>query len=74
MTKSNLVIRRTGVLLGAVSIGAAALTGCSNNSPKQELGSPVTTTANPTGANSFAPGITPPAAPTALPGNVITGG
>ena len=74
MTTSNVVIRRTGVLLSTVAIGAAALAGCSHNTPKEEVGSPITTTVNPTGPNSFAPAITPPPAPTALPGNVITGG
>ena len=73
MTTSKVFLRRTGVLLSAVAIAAAALAGCSNNSPKEEVGSPVTTTVNPMGPNSFAPGVVAPPAPTAMPGNHSSG-
>ena len=73
MTTSKVFLRRTGMLLSAVAIAAAALAGCSNNSPKEEVGSPVTTTVNPMGPNSFAPGVVAPPAPTAMPGNHNSG-
>ena len=70
MTTSDLVFPRMGVLLSGLLIAAAALAGCSSNSPKQEMGGPATTTVNPMGGqNSFAPTITAPAAPNAVPGN-----
>ena len=73
MTTPDVFFRRTGVLLGTVAIAAAALAGCSNNSPKEEVGSPITTTVDPMGPNSFAPTVVAPAAPTAMPGNHNSG-
>lgn len=65
-----MVMRRAGVLIGGLSIGAAMLVGCQTTpAPLQKEGSPTTSW-----APSYEPGVKAPAAPTALPGNVITGG
>ena len=77
------------LLGGIAVVGAAALSGCSPSSEKPskstEAPSPSASQSNPPaptekapnltpgGANSFSPTIKAPAAPTALPGNVITG-
>lgn len=73
------------LLIGGVAIaGMAATAGCSNDkqsrNPEAPSRVPVTptekaapTTLTPGGPNSFSPTILAPPAPTALPGNVITG-
>jgi hypothetical protein len=74
MTTSGALLRRTGALVSGLAIAGTALAGCSSSSPKEEMGSPVTTTVNPLGGNSFVPSVVAPGPQTALPGNVITGG
>ena len=71
------------VLGGAAIVGMAAITaGCSRDEDKPSP-SPGGPTASPTekaptltpgGPNSFTPSVLAPPAPTALPGNVVTGG
>ena len=63
------VMRRVGVVIGGLAIGAAMLSGCQKtpaSSPKE--GAPTTSW-----GPSYEPGVKAPAAPTALPGNVVTG-
>lgn len=73
-------MRKVGLALGAVAIiGTGALTACSSTKEK-----PAESTSAPSSApsvsptekksiGSFAPSVTAKPAPTALPGNVITG-
>lgn len=62
--------RRVGVLIGGLAIGAAMLAGCQTASAPVPKESAPTTSWGP----SYQPGVIAPAAPTALPGNVVTGG
>lgn len=65
----NVVIRRAGVLAGGLAIGAAMLVGCQKTAAPPPKDSAPTTSWGP----SYEPGVKAPAAPTALPGNVVTG-
>ena len=61
-------IRRVGVVVGGLALAAATLVGCSKaESTPKNIGP--TTSLYP----SYSPTVKAPAAPTALPGNVITG-
>ena len=67
--------RRLAAAAGALAVLTAAMVaGCSAQAqqPSPPADAP-TTTLNPGGPNSFSPGVKAPGAPTALPGNVITG-
>lgn len=65
-----MLMRRVGVVIGGLGIGAAMLAGC------QTAPAPVPNESAPTTSwgPSYQPEVKAPAAPTALPGNVITGG
>ena len=65
-----MVIRRVAVLIGGLAIGAVALVGCQQSPAELPKESAPTTSWGP----SYQPGVIAPAAPTALPGNVVTGG
>jgi hypothetical protein len=62
--------RRLAVLVGGLAIAAATLVGCQQTPAELPKESAPTTSWGP----SYQPGVIAPAAPTALPGNVITGG
>lgn len=74
-------------VIAVITVGASAA-GCADTkekpsettAPTQSSGSPTPSptnkagpTINPTGPNSFTPSVLAPPAPTALPGNVVTG-
>ncbi|WP_328362462.1 hypothetical protein OG976_12320 [Mycobacterium sp. NBC_00419] len=83
---SRRLTRQIALVAGGVAIvGMGTLTACSKDKEKApETTSPTSTSApapsptekavSPGGANSFTPTVKAPPAPTALPGNVITGG
>jgi len=85
--KSGRLTRQIALFAGGVAIvGMGTLTACGKDS-KEAPSSTTTPTSSsapapsptekaltPGGANSFTPTVKAPAAPTALPGNVITGG
>lgn len=84
MTSSRMT-RQIALFAGALAIfGMGTLTACSKDKEKApETTSPSTSApapsptekaVSPGGANSFTPTVKAPPAPTALPGNVITGG
>ncbi|HEY5151794.1 MAG TPA: hypothetical protein VIJ23_18675 [Mycobacterium sp.] len=85
MTSSRLT-RQIALFAGGLAIvGMGTLTACGKSKEKApETTSPTSTSApapsptekavSPGGANSFTPSVKAPPAPTALPGNVITGG
>lgn len=85
MTSSRLT-RHIALFAGGLAIvGMGSLTACSKSKEQApETTSPTSTSApapsptekglTPGGANSFSPTVKAPPAPTALPGNVITGG
>ena len=85
MTSSRLT-RQIALFAGGLAIvGMGTLTACGKEKEKApETTSPTSTSApapsptekavSPGGANSFTPTVKAPPAPTALPGNVITGG
>ena len=84
MTSSRLT-RQIALFAGGLAIvGMGSLTACSKSQEKApETTSPSTSAPAPSptekaltpgGANSFTPTVKAPAAPTALPGTVITGG
>ena len=62
--------RRVFVLTGGLAMGAAMLAGCQTAPAPVPKESAPTTSWGP----SYQPGVIAPAAPTALPGNVVTGG
>ena len=64
-----MVMRRVGVVIGGLAIGAAVLVGCQKSPAPLPKESAPTTSWGP----SYEPGVKAPAAPTALPGNVVTG-
>ena len=66
---NEMVIRRVGVVIGGLAIGAAMLVGCQKSPAPMPKESAPTTSWGP----SYEPGVKAPAAPTALPGNVVTG-
>ena len=67
----NAMLRcRVGVLIGGLAMGAAMLAGCQTAPAPVPKESAPTTSWGP----SYQPGVIAPAAPTALPGNVVTGG
>ena len=82
---SSRLTRQIALAAGAAAIfGMGTLTACSSTKEKPaETTAPTATSQNapaptekkvtPGGSNSFSPTIKAPAAPTALPGNVITG-
>ena len=85
--KSGRMTRQIALFAGGLAIvGMGALTACGKDKDKApESTTPTTTTSapapsptekavSPGGANSFTPTVKAPPAPTALPGNVITGG
>ena len=85
MTSSRLTRQLALVAGGLAIVGMGSLTACSKSKEKApETTSPTSTSApapsptekalTPGGANSFTPSVKAPSAPTALPGNVITGG
>lgn len=61
--------RGVGVLIGGLAIIAAMLAGCQKTAAPPPNESAPTTSWGP----SYEPGVKAPAAPTALPGNVVTG-
>jgi hypothetical protein len=63
------VTRRVGVVIGGLAIGAAMLSGCQKTPASLPKEGAPTTSWGP----SYEPGVKAPAAPTALPGNVVTG-
>ena len=65
-----MVMRRVAVLIGGLAIAAPLLVGCQQTPAELQKGSAPTTSWGP----SYQPGVIAPAAPTALPGNVVTGG
>lgn len=83
---SSRLTRQVALFAGGLAIvGMGALTACSKEKEKTpETTSPTSTSApapsptekavSPGGPNSFTPTVKAPPAPTALPGNVITGG
>lgn len=86
---SSKLTRQLGLAAGAVAIvGMGALSACSTatkekpaetTAPSQSSSAPSPNTPSPTekavgGANSFTPSVKARPAPTALPGNVVTGG
>lgn len=87
---SSTLTRQFALAAGAVAIvGMGALTACSTDTKEKptetkaptQSSAPATSNApSPTekavggGANSFSPTVKAPPAPTALPGNVVTGG
>lgn len=83
---SSRLTRQVALFAGGLAIvGMGALTACSKGEEKApETTSPTSTSApapsptekavSPGGPNSFTPTVKAPPAPTALPGNVITGG
>ncbi len=62
-------VRRVGALIGGLAIGAAVLVGCQRAAEPTPKESAPTTSWGP----SYEPEVRAPAAPTALPGNVVTG-
>ncbi|WP_445167614.1 hypothetical protein ACTXG7_28130 [Mycolicibacterium sp. Dal123E01] len=85
--KSGRLTRQIALVAGGLAIvGMGTLTACGKDKDKApESTTPTTTTSapapsptekavSPGGANSFTPTVKAPPAPTALPGNVITGG
>jgi hypothetical protein len=85
--KSGRLTRQIALIAGGLAIvGMGTLTACGKDKDKApESTTPTTTTSapapsptekavSPGGANSFTPTVKAPPAPTALPGNVITGG
>jgi len=79
---SSHVIRKVALIVGAASIvGTGALTACSSDKDKdkpaetsQPTSAPAVAPTEKANLGSFAPSVTARPAPTALPGNVITGG
>ncbi len=87
---SSSLTRQFALAAGAVAIvGMGALTACSTDTkekptetkaPSTQTSAPASNAPSPTekavggGANSFSPTVKAPPAPTALPGNVVTGG
>lgn len=65
-----MAMRRVGVLIGGLATAAAMLVGCQKTPAPLPQESAPTTSWGP----SYQPGVIAPPAPTALPGNVITGG
>lgn len=77
---SVVVVRKIAlVAAGAALVGSGALTACSQQEKPTETKAPSSSTApspSPTekiNVGSFTPTVKAPPAPTALPGNVITG-
>lgn len=64
--KSN--FQRAGVLIGVLAIGTATLVGCNKGVPAKQDSAPSTSL-----YPSYVPTVKARPAPTALPGNVITG-
>lgn len=86
---SSTLTRQFALAAGALAIvGMGALSACSNDTKEKPTetkapsssGAPSSNAPSPTekavggGANSFSPTVTARPAPTALPGNVVTGG
>ncbi|KDE99694.1 hypothetical protein Y900_012285 [Mycolicibacterium aromaticivorans JS19b1 = JCM 16368] len=84
---SGRLTRQIALFAGGLAIvGMGTLTACGNNKEKAPESTTSTTTTSapapsptekavsPGGPNSFTPTVKAPPAPTALPGNVITGG
>jgi hypothetical protein len=83
---SSRVTRQIALFAGGLAIvGMGALSACGKSGKEAPSTTPSTTTTSapapsptekfsPGGANSFTPTVKAPPAPTALPGNVITGG
>jgi hypothetical protein len=83
---SGRMTRQFALFAGGLAIvGMGALSACGNKEKPAETTTPTTTTSAPApsptekavapgGPNSFTPTVKAPPAPTALPGNVITGG
>jgi hypothetical protein len=86
---SSTLIRQFALATGAVAIvGMGALTACSTDTKEKPTETKTPTSQAPAssnapsptekavggGANSFSPTVKAPPAPTALPGNVVTGG
>lgn len=81
---SSGVIRKVALIVGAASIvGTGALTACSSDKDKDKdkpaesspaSSAPAVAPTEKANLGSFAPSVTARPAPTALPGNVITGG
>lgn len=69
MAMRRVGVRRAGALIGGLAIGTAMLVGC------QKAGAPPPQESAPTTSwgPSYEPEVKAPAAPTALPGNVVTG-
>lgn len=73
------VMRKVALVAGAAAIvGSGALTACAKEEKKPEGAKPATSapSVSPTekvNVGSFAPSVTANPAPTALPGNVVTG-
>ncbi len=76
------VIRKMALIVGAASIvGTGALTACSSDKDKDKpaesspaSSAPAVAPTEKANVGSFAPSVTARPAPTALPGNVVTGG
>jgi hypothetical protein len=83
---SGRLTRQIALVAGGLAIvGMGTLTACGKSKDTTPSTTPTTTTSapapsptekavSPGGANSFTPTVKAPPAPTALPGNVITGG
>ena len=83
---SSRVTRQIALFAGGIAIvGMGALSACGKSEKEAPSTTPSTSTSAPApspteknvgpgGANSFTPTVKAPPAPTALPGNVITGG
>lgn len=82
---SSRVTRQIALFAGGLAIvGMGALSACGKSEKEAPSTTPSTSTSSPApsptekfspgGANSFTPTVKAPPAPTALPGNVITGG
>ena len=79
--KSTRVAQRVALIVGAAAVvGSGALAACSSEKkdekPAEKPGSsaPAVSPTEKKSVGSFTPTVKAPAAPTALPGNVITGG
>ncbi len=74
---SSRVIRQIALVAGAAAIlGSGALTACAKEKPAETKPSSSAPAVSPTekaNVGSFAPSVTARPAPTALPGNVISG-
>jgi hypothetical protein len=76
---STRVVRQIALVAGAAAIlGSGALTACAKEEKKEETkpstSAPAVSPTEKANLGSFAPSVTARPAPTALPGNVVTGG